>query len=146
MGCGVFRWAARQAVILRHGSSIFCPLHTHERWRRAEFDGLLQLELQKSKINSITCVEMLVSSMSGSKHLNNNQKTGNTAMFRDTGAGSESVFPVLCVQLLRDSGRPSLSACLNFSFTKGNKGVFENAFVFTEFHCFYSLKLFVEYD
>lgn len=48
----VFRRTTGQAVILRHGSSIFCSLHTHEGWRRAQSDGLLQLELQKHKTQS----------------------------------------------------------------------------------------------
>lgn len=47
--CRVFRWTTGQPVILWHGSSIFNSLHTHEGWRGAQSDGLLQLELQKCK-------------------------------------------------------------------------------------------------
>ena len=50
-GCvksAVFRWTAGQPIILRHGSSILCPLHAHQGWRRAQSDGLFQLELQEN--------------------------------------------------------------------------------------------------
>lgn len=58
----VLRWTTWQAVILGHGPSVFYPLHTHEGWRRAQSDGLLQLELQKKKTVKLTtclCVSYL---------------------------------------------------------------------------------------
>lgn len=47
--CGVFRRTTGQTIILRHGSCIFSPLHAYQGWRRAQFDGLLQLELQQKE-------------------------------------------------------------------------------------------------
>lgn len=67
----VFRGTTGQAVVLRHGSSIVRSLHTHDGRRRAQSDGLLQLELQKK--TWYLCLYMCV--IYWSKHLIKNEKT-----------------------------------------------------------------------